>query len=214
MKRKKIRENVNTDYWGIWASRLSRKRHFLALIFWTAYSKINGFYWRISIGKGSCFWGKIIFSRIPGSSITIGRKCRFRSATWSNFIGINRPCVLSTLNSGAQITIGDYSGFSGTSISAAESITIGNEVICGANVTITDTDWHNIMPGKRTSGKILSAPIMIGDNVWLGLNVTVLKGVTIGNGTVIAANSTVSRDIPENVMAAGTPARIIKKIQA
>ena len=89
---------------------------------------------------------------------------------------------------------------SGTIVSAAESIEIGSNVFCGANVTITDTDWHDYK----------TAPVKIGSNVWLGMNVVVLKGVTIGDSTIIGANSVVTKNIPENVIAAGQPAKIVK----
>ena len=99
---------------------------------------------------------------------------------------------------------------SGTVISAAGSIEIGSKVICGANVTITDTDWHDVKRSQNNLGPPQPAPVSIGSNVWLGLNVVVLKGVTIGDNTVIAANSVVTKDLPENVIAAGQPAKIVK----
>jgi len=201
-----------TDTWGLWAARFSRKNKSLALLWWNICVRINCKYWRITIGKGARFWGQTIFNRAPESHITIGKYCRFRSESWANHIGINRPCILCTLGPDAIIEIGDNSGFSGTSICAMESIQIGSSVICGANVTITDTDWHHRNHKKRAFTKGLTSAIIIGDNVWLGLNTTVLKGVTIGNGAVIGANSTVTHDIPPNVMAAGNPAKIIKKL--
>jgi len=83
--------------------------------------------------------------------------------------------------------------------------------MCGANVTITDTDWHGIPPGERRSpGK--AAPVVIGPNVWLGLNVVVLKGVVIGANTVVAAGSVVSRSLPANVIAGGAPACELRKL--
>lgn len=104
-------------------------------------------------------------------------------------------------------------GFSGTVIAAAESIDIGFNVICGANVTITDTDWHHTESVKRKEIFAPAAPVVIGDNVWLCMNVTVLKGVTIGKGSVIASNSVVTRSIPPGVIAAGQPAKVVKYIE-
>jgi acetyltransferase-like isoleucine patch superfamily enzyme len=179
---------------------------------WSFYVKLKCLYWKITFGKGCRFWGNMHFQRIAGSSITVGEECRFRSATWSNLIGINRPCYLCTLRPNAKITIGKGSGFSGTVISAAQSIEIGPNVICGANVTITDTDWHDIDRSLDGIKPAASAPVSIGANVWLAMNVTVLKGVSIGMNTVIAANSVVTKNIPDNVLAAGQPAKIIKKI--
>ncbi|MCX6924177.1 MAG: acyltransferase [Verrucomicrobia bacterium] len=100
---------------------------------------------------------------------------------------------------------------SGTTVAAAQSITIGNEVLCGANVTITDTDWHGIRPDeRRKAGQ--SAPVVIEKNAWLGLNVVVLKGVTIGENSIISAGSVVNKSIPPNVIAGGMPAAPIRPL--
>jgi len=111
----------------------------------------------------------------------------------------------------AEIIIGNHCGLSGTVISAAKSIRIGNNVLCGGNVTIVDTDFHGVEVDERNGGS-KAAQVVIEDNVWLGLNVTVLKGVHIGRGSVIAAGSTVTSSIPDNVIAGGTPAKILKNI--
>ena len=78
----------------------------------------------------------------------------------------------------------------------------------GANSTITDGDWHPDDPRSQAA-----KPIIIGDNVWLGINVTVLKGVTIGNGSLIGAGSVVTRSIPPNVMAAGNPCKVLRNLK-
>ena len=128
-------------------------------------------------------------------------------------MGINRPCIISTLNSGARVSVGNRCGFSGTVIAAAESIAIGDRVLCGANVTITDTDWHAIDPGRRSAGESgRSAAVVIENDVWIGMNVTVLKGVTIGAGTVIGAGSVVTHSLPSGVVAAGQPALPLRRI--
>ena len=98
-------------------------------------------------------------------------------------------------------------------ISAADSITIGNRVLCGANCTIVDTDRHPIDPVARAENKVAdSAAIIIEDDAWLCMNVVVLKGVTIGQGTTVAANSVVTKSLPGNVIAAGVPAQVIKRL--
>ena len=209
---KKRIESLGNDVWGIWANRLANRYRMLIERMWTFYSIIKCFYWKINFGSGCRFWGRMHFRRAPNSTIQIGKFCRFRSATWSNMVGINRPCTLCTLRPNAKITIGNNSGFSGTVISAAKSITIGDNVLSGANVTITDTDWHHIdrsMEGKEDAP---CAPVTIGNNVWLGMGVTILKGVKVGNNSVIAVNSIVNRDIPESVLAGGQPAKILKRL--
>ena len=203
---------IDRDLWGVWVNRLVRKQQLCMEKAWSLYSRMKCSIWKIHLGKNCLFWGNMHFGRAPQSDIIVGDECRFRSASWSNMVGINRPCILCTLRGGAKIKIGKRSGFSGTVISAAQSIEIGDDVLCGANVTITDTDWHHIdraMEGKENAP---CAPVVIGDNVWLGLNVTILKGVSIGKGSVIAPYSVVTKDIPEGVLAGGQPAKVIKKI--
>jgi acetyltransferase-like isoleucine patch superfamily enzyme len=119
--------------------------------------------------------------------------------------------MMSTLLPGAVLTIGSECGFSGTVVAAAESIVIGDRVLCGANSTITDTDWHGVYPEERSSvGR--SAPVSIQDDVWIGMGAVVLKGVTIGHGTVVAAGSVVTRALPPMVVAAGNPARVLREL--
>lgn len=176
---------------------LGKKNHLFAL------------WWGVEFGKNVKFDGKCHFERFPGTSIRIGDNCHFRSRKNSNLIGINRPCSLATINSSflATIEIGNNCGFSGTVIGAFKCIKIGNNVRCGANTLITDSDWH--LDDPRSGNP---ADVVIGNNVWLGVNVVVLKGVTIGANTVIGANSVVTRSIPDNVIAAGNPCKVIRKI--
>lgn len=96
----------------------------------------------------------------------------------------------------------------------ADRITIGDNVVIGPNVTIAAAD-HPIHPRSRTDGlsfPIVYAPITIGNDVWIGAGVTILKGVKIGDGAVIGAHSLVTKDIPPMVVAAGTPCRVIREI--
>lgn len=98
------------------------------------------------------------------------------------------------------------------SIIAMQSVRIGEGCQIGDGVTIFDSDFHEIDPATRSRSAGLIAPVAIGDNVWLGSRVMVLKGVTIGNNTVVAAGSVVTRALPANVVAAGVPAKIIRTI--
>lgn len=140
--------------------------------------------------------------------------CTFRSAQWSSTLGIDRRCFISA-GRAASIQIGRDSGFSGTVIAASKKIRIGDRVLCGANCTISDSDWHPLSAADRASGIAPeAAAIEIEDDVFLGMNGLVLKGVRIGSGTVVGANSVVTRSLPQNVVAGGTPARPIKSISA
>ena len=91
------------------------------------------------------------------------------------------------------------------------SIKIGSDTMIGPNVTIA-TASHPLNPMERRKKAQYNLPVTIGENVWLGANVTVFPGVTIGDNTVIGAGSTVTKDIPSNVLAHGTPCQVIKKI--
>jgi acetyltransferase-like isoleucine patch superfamily enzyme len=114
------------------------------------------------------------------------------------------------LDSGS-ITIGDYVLVSpGTRISASDEITIGDSVMMANGVYITDSDWHGIYDRTARNGRV--TPVHIGDNVWIGDRATVLKGVTIGQNSVVAANAVVTRDVPANVVVAGNPARVVKEL--
>ncbi|MDF2189181.1 acyltransferase [Paraflavitalea sp. CAU 1676] len=176
---------------------------------WGKLNRLRAAWWGVELGTSSHFIGRCFFKKYPGTNIAIGKDCTFLSKAASNLIGINRPCILSTHQSDYQATIkiGNQCGFSGTVIGAFRSISIGNHVRCGANTLITDADWHLDDP---RSGE--PAPIVIGDNVWLGVNCTVMKGVTIGANTVIGANSVVTKSIPANVIAAGNPCRVIREL--
>lgn len=156
--------------------------------------------------KGRSFFGGYPFIDNIGE-MTIGRNCRFMSLSTGNPIGINHKCMLTTYNKNAKLTIGNYCGFFVTSILCFERITLGNCVRVGANCLIMDGDAHQDDP---RAGK--NKPILIEDNVWLGGNVVVLKGVTIGRNSLIGMNSVVTKDIPANVIAAGNPCRVIRSL--
>ncbi len=176
---------------------------------YTTWVRLAARWWGVCLGPQSHFVGRTHFKRHPGSRIVIGAHCEFRSLPTSNLIGVNRPCLISTLKEGAEIAIGPECGFSGTVIGCASSIVLGAHVRCGANTLITDTDWHT--DDSRTGPDV---PVIIRDNVWLGVNVVVLKGVTIGANTVVGAGSIVTQSLPSDVIAAGVPARILKETEA
>lgn len=161
----------------------------------------------IEHGNKIKFYGNMKFKKANGSTIAMGNRCVFRSSFSSNLLGINKPCIISACLPNAKIQIGEKCGFSGTSIFCFSSITIKNNVRCGANTMIFDGDAH--LSDPRTPSP---RPVIIGNNVWLGANVIILKGVTIGDNTIIGAGSVVSKSIPENVIACGNPCKIIRTI--
>ncbi|MGQ0627762.1 MAG: acyltransferase [Phycisphaerales bacterium] len=98
-----------------------------------------------------------------------------------------------------------------TMFDASELVEIGNDVMIGPHCYITDHD-HGIEPGQSVHTQPLrSAPTRIGTGCWIGAQVTVLKGVTIGDGAIVAAGSVVTRDIPAGCVAAGVPAKVMRE---
>lgn len=114
---------------------------------------------------------------------------------------------------GGNIYIGEnfYMNFGGVILDCNE-VRIGANVQCGPSVQLLAAT-HPLSAAQRIAGPELSAPITIGDNVWLGGGVIVCPGVTIGANTTIGAGSVVTRDIPANVFAAGNPCRVIRALE-
>lgn len=130
----------------------------------------------------------------------------------SSFYYSNYNCLIA-LNSDTEIIIGDNVVFSnGLSIDAVTKVTIGNNVMIGINCFIIDSDGHDLNPEKRRNGIAKAAEIIIKDNVAIYYNCFILKGVTIGENSVIGSGSIVTKDIPANVFAAGNPARVIRNL--
>ncbi|MBW7476721.1 acyltransferase [Paenibacillus oenotherae] len=182
----------------------------------TAITKLLLKEYGIPCGKELIAVGMPVIEKHAGSSITIGDNAVLCSADYSNPLGINHRCVIRTLAPSAAIEIGNDVGMSGASICAAFHVKIGNDVMLGVNVHICDTDFHPLKPENRryndSAEDVGVARTVIEDNVWIGANVMVLKGVTIGKNSVIGAGSIVTGNIPANVIAAGIPARTIKPL--
>jgi NDP-sugar pyrophosphorylase family protein len=98
----------------------------------------------------------------------------------------------------------------GSRISASDEVVIGDGVMMANGTYITDSDWHTVYDRTRRDDAV--TPVHIGDNVWLGDHATVLKGVTIGDNSVVAARAVVTRDVPANVIVAGNPAKVVKEL--
>jgi len=113
----------------------------------------------------------------------------------------------------AEIIIGSKTLFSNNvSIISMRKVTIGENCLIGDGVSIMDSDFHSIDPEFRMKADALNAPVFIGDNVWIGSKVLILRGVSIGKNSVIGAGSVVTKDIPENILAVGVPASKVRDI--
>jgi acetyltransferase-like isoleucine patch superfamily enzyme len=148
---------------------------------------------KITVGKGSHIRGILLVFKY-GGKIIIGENCH----------------------------IGDHSR-----IWSGESVTIGNFVQISHNVNIMDTNAHELDAIERAErwmdllqngawkdkGNVITAPVVIGDYTWICLNATILRGVNIGKGAIIAAGSVVTKDVPEYTLVAGNPAKVVKTLQ-
>lgn len=159
-------------------------------------------------------YGVPIIQKHRQSMMRFGSNLGLRSAVRSNPLGPNHPVILCTWQAGAVLEVGDNFGMTGGSICAAERITIGKDVNIGANCTIMDTDFHPLDPEirRRLPQAAHTASIRIEDDVFVGMNCLILKGVTIGRASVIGAGSVVTRDVPSGVIVVGNPAKVVRNL--
>lgn len=126
-------------------------------------------------------------------------------------------------------TIGNFTLLNGALIMAEERIEIGSHCLISWNVGIADSDFHPLEPAQRLIDAqalapffkdrpprpaLRTAPVVIEDNVWIGMNATILKGVTIGENSVVAAGSVVTKTVPPNTVVAGNPAIVVRTFAA
>jgi acetyltransferase-like isoleucine patch superfamily enzyme len=168
----------------------------------------------VKVGPGCFIERKESFRRFrsardPGVSLGAG----VIVYTWAEF----------SVEPGGQIVVGDRSILVGPVFMCAERISVGEGVVISYQVTISDCDFHPLDPVSRRKDAIASAPggdpalrpplvsrpVVIEDNVWIGIGATVLKGVRIGRGARVAAGAVVTRDVPAAASVAGNPARIV-----
>lgn len=149
----------------------------------------------VQFGKRRIFFNKII------GEIYIASKAELYVKNFSCYSG----CRI-VVNKNAKLTLGTgYMNYNST-IDCSCAIRIGNDVKISENVVIRDSDNHTIFRPQYKS----NIPIVIEDNVWIGMNAIILKGVTIGEGSIVAAGAVVTRDVPSFSLVAGVPARVIK----
>jgi acetyltransferase-like isoleucine patch superfamily enzyme len=149
-----------------------------------------------------------------GGKCTIGDGCDMNNKLSSNPIGRPQPCVFF-VDREARLTIGKNVGLSQAALICHLSITIGNNVKIGGGVCIYDTDFHSVFPEIRRIPELdlvnkIKMPVVIKDNAFIGAHSTILKGVTIGENSVVGACSVVTKSIPDNQIWAGNPAKLIK----
>lgn len=158
------------------------------------------------LGKEAIFM-KPWHVEINGAPVSLGDNVNV-IATSDNKV---RFTVWSKKENEGCVKIGNYCLISpGVRISSATNITIGDNCMLANRAYITDADWHDIYDRSMFVGQ--SIPVKIGNNVWIGDSAIVCKGVHIGDNSIIGAGAVVVKDIPANVIAAGNPAVIMKKL--
>jgi acetyltransferase-like isoleucine patch superfamily enzyme len=151
----------------------------------------------------------------PNGRIRLGRNVKLLSYARSNPLTLTQPCCLSLLEAGALIEIGAETFCSGVVICAAQSVTIGERVLIGANVRIVDTDFHPLSPEMRRIDPNQGAkckPIVIGNDVFIGAHAILLKGTVLGDGCVVGAGAVVSGEFPPRSIVVGNPAQTIRTL--
>jgi acetyltransferase-like isoleucine patch superfamily enzyme len=171
----------------------------------------------VTTGRGTIFRGSVRLYRWRGRGVHVADNVVFSSDPQANPLSRGGHVALAVLSDDAFISIGRDTGLSSCSIVAAIGVEIGREVLIGAGATIMDTDFHVVHSAERRynrAGKLPGcAPIRIGDNVWIGAEAKVLKGVVIGDHSVVAAGSVVVESVPPMSIVAGVPARLIGRVK-
>ena len=148
------------------------------------------------------------------------------AVVFGNYVSCYAGCSFSIGENG-QCTVGDFTLLNGALIMAEEKIEIGAHCLISWNIGIADSDFHPLEPAQRLIDaqalapyfkdrpprpKLKTAPVKIADNVWVGMNAVILKGVTIGENSVVAAGSVVTKSVPPSTVVAGNPAVIVRQL--
>jgi acetyltransferase-like isoleucine patch superfamily enzyme len=174
------------------------------------YFALHGVRW----GRDWLIFGTPMIQRHAGSRIILGNGLRMRSWRRSNPL-LTQRCVLSTRSSSAEIRVGQDCAMSGAVLVAADRIEVGDRVALGANVFVVDTDFHPLglnEDAQQHTQYGAAKPVIIESDVFIGMNSVILKGVTIGRGCVVGANSVVWNSISPGSVVGGNPARVLRSV--
>jgi len=170
----------------------------------------------VQIGRGTEVLGERIFRRffsVREPAIVFGEHCHFDGVQFA-------------IGKAATLTVGNYVYAANMIVLAEQEIRIGNHVFIGFNVALADTDFHPLDPALRIEDAIAispagrgrprplikTAPVIIEDDVWIGPNSAILKGVRIGAGSFVEPGSVVTKDVPARSRVLGNPAQVIGEV--
>lgn len=170
----------------------------------------------VALGVNTLVTGDLAFKRFhskAADALVIGRQCTMDGVHFD-------------LGVAGRMSVGDYCYFTNAVLLCELEVRIGNYVVIGWNATLADTDFHPIAPAERIADaiacsplgngrprpEVLKRPVIIEDDVWIGPNATILKGVRIGAGAFIEAGSLVTRDVPPRARMLGNPAQVIGEV--
>ena len=168
----------------------------------------------VQLGRHTQLMGLPLIDLRRGATLTLGDHVLLDSRNKGHHLNLYAPVKLFADRPGAKIIIGDNTRIHGSCLHAYQSIEIGSNCLIAANCQIIDANGHELSlddPARRLDTRDQPRPVVVEDNVWICANTMVLPGVTIGEGSVIAAHSVVTDDIPPRCLAAGNPAKVIKQ---
>ncbi len=192
---------------------------YASTFFWTLRTKMLLRMLGCPYGRGFRVDGHVIIRVARRGAIRIGENVIINSRTGSNLVGRTNPTIFQCLGEG-RIAIGNNSGCSFAVLSSKSSIRIGQNVKIGGNARIYDHDFHapdhlSRREAATDTASCKTAPVVVGDDVFIGANTIILKGVTIGDRSIIGAGSVVSlKQIPPDSLVGGNPARVVRKLRA
>lgn len=175
------------------------------------------FYGNGIVFKNFSSTGVPFVSIAQGAKCSIGNNFSMHNKIYGNPIGCSQSCTLF-VDSGCSMKIGDNVGISQAALIAHSDLTIGNNVKIGGGTCIYTSDFHSLNPLKRQDPLAdkknkKSSPVRICDNVFIGAHCIILKGVTIGENSIIGAGSVVTKSVPSNQIWAGNPAKFVKIVE-
>jgi acetyltransferase-like isoleucine patch superfamily enzyme len=190
----------------------------------TADRRVEGDWWPHAV-PANVTWGEGLYLE----TAQIFRHMRSQMAD-AVHLGAHVSCyagVSFSIGEKGSCSVGDFTLLNGALIMAEERIEIGSHCLISWNVGIADSDFHPIAPAQRlidtkalapfykdrpARPPLRTSPVIIKDNVWIGMGAVILKGVTIGENSVVAAGAIVTKDVPPNVVVAGNTAVVVKHL--